>query len=48
MVCSSVGVTLRDFWEPGAALQPHLLDPELVRDHLLDAVGAVDEVLVLG
>ena len=49
MVCSSVCVTFRDFWEPGAAaLQPHLLDPELVRDHLLDAVGEVDEALGAG
>ena len=31
-----------------AALQPHLLKPELVRQHLLDAVGEVDEGLGAG
>ena len=52
MVCSSIGVTLRDFWEPGAppppSLQPHLLEPDLVREHLLDAVCEVDEALGAG
>ena len=31
-----------------AALQPHLLDTDLVCDHLLDAVGEVDEALGAG